>query len=65
MGFNKRYLPELEDLKELHQKIGNDQDFIKHVVGKSDCLLGPSESHLYLEMVYEKVKNSKISEKND
>jgi hypothetical protein len=65
MGFNKRYLPELDELKKIHQECPSDEDFIKRIVGKSDCLLGPSESHEYLEKIYEGIKNSKDIAKND
>jgi hypothetical protein len=58
MGFNKRELPDLKDLKMIRLRFNNDIDFIKYVVGKSDALTGPSESHRYLEEIYEKVKKS-------
>jgi hypothetical protein len=61
MGFNKRELPDLKDLRMIHERFNNDIDFIKYVVGKSDALTGPSESHKYLEEIYER---SKKSEKN-
>jgi hypothetical protein len=59
MGFNKRQLPELDELKKIHERFDTDIEFIKYVVGKSDALIGPSESHRYLEEVYDKVKSKK------
>jgi len=48
MGFTKRILPDPESLKKMRAEIGNDREFLKMVVGKSDCLLGSTES---LEMI--------------
>jgi len=59
MGFNKRELPELDELKKIHERFTTDVDFIKYVVGKSDALFGPSESHRYLEEVYARAKSKK------
>jgi hypothetical protein len=58
MGFNKRELPDLKDLRMIHEGFNNDIDFIKYIVGKSDALTGPSESHRYLEEIYERIKKS-------
>jgi hypothetical protein len=54
MGFNRRELPELDKLKEIHQNIGNDLEFIKFIVGKSDVLTGSVDSYIYLEEIYER-----------
>lgn len=62
MGFNKRELPELDRLKEIHKKIGNDLEFVKFIVGKSDAITGSVESYEYLEKVYE---NLNPNYKND
>jgi hypothetical protein len=62
MGFNKRYLPELDELKVIHQKFSNDRDFIKFIVGKSDALIGPSESHAYLDMISNSIKKGDFDE---
>ncbi len=64
MGFNKRYLPELEDLKKIHQRFDSDEEFLKFISGKADAILGPSESHRYMEEVFERVKSAKETEKN-
>lgn len=56
MGFNKRYLPDLEDLKKIHEKFPDDREFVKFIVGKSDALIGPSESHAYLDMISNRIK---------
>ncbi len=59
MGFNKRYLPELEELKKIHSRFEKDEDFLNYISGKADAILGSSESHRYMEEVYERVKKSK------
>jgi hypothetical protein len=51
MGFHKRQLPEIEKLKELHQVIGNDLEFIQKVCGKAEVFDGSSESINYIEEV--------------
>lgn len=56
MGFNKRYLPELEELKKTHERFSDDKEFIKFIVGKSEALIGPSDSIQYLDEIYEKTK---------
>lgn len=63
MGFDRRNLPELEDLKRTRQRFNDDKKFIKFVVGKADVLVGPSESHRYIEEVYLSIK--KEAEVND
>lgn len=55
MGFNRRYLPELSVLLERRKKYETDEDFLWDVVGKSDAILGPTESVQYLDSIYEKV----------
>jgi hypothetical protein len=62
MGFNKRYLPDLEELKVIHEKFPDDRDFIKFIVGKSDALIGPSESHAYLDMISNRIKKGDLNE---
>lgn len=59
MGFNKRYLPELEDLKKTYEKFKSDEDFLKHILGKSDVIIGSSESHRYMEEIFERVKKER------
>lgn len=48
MGFNKRYLPELEDLKRKRIELGDDF-FYKMYITSPDAVIGPSESINYLE----------------
>ena len=56
MGFNKRYVPELESLKERRKEYSSDREFLNAIVGKSDALIGPVESIKYLDSIYEKIK---------
>ena len=53
MGFNKVYLPEVDELKKLHEKVGTEQ-FIS-TYSKYDAIVGSIESSEYLK----KVRNSK------
>ena len=48
MGFNKRYLPKLKDLKRKRIELG-DAFFYKMYVTSPDAVIGPSESINYLE----------------
>ena len=56
MGFNKRYIPELEVLMKRRKEYNSDEDFLNSVVGKSDALIGSAESMEYLDSIYEKIK---------
>ncbi len=44
MSFNKRIVPDFDSLVKIREEVGNDQEFIKRVVGNSDCLMGDSRS---------------------
>jgi hypothetical protein len=57
MGFNKRYIQELEVLKERRKEYGSDKEFLNAIVGKSDALIGSKESMDYLDSIYEKIKS--------
>lgn len=47
MGFNKRYLPELKELK-LKRKTLGDSMFFKMYIANPDALIGPTESMDYI-----------------
>jgi hypothetical protein len=51
MGFNKRYLPELEDLKEIREKINDDEKFLKTYLYRPDVIIGSSKSLDYVKEV--------------
>ena len=44
MSFNKRMVPDFDVLVKIREETGNDLEFIKRVVGNSDCLIGDSRS---------------------
>lgn len=46
MGFNKRYLPEIKELKKQHKELGTESLIARYT--KCDALMGPPESHKYL-----------------
>lgn len=56
MGFNTRYLPELEALIKIRENYNSDKEFLVSYVGKSDAVIGPIDSSEYLEKLAEKVK---------
>jgi hypothetical protein len=45
MGFNKKYLPSLEEIKKKEEK---DPEYIRHLA-KADALIGPTDSMDYVE----------------
>jgi len=51
MGFNKKYLPEIEDLKEIRRSFNNDEEFISMYLYKPDAIIGSNESHSYLKTI--------------
>jgi len=55
MGFNKRYLPELEVLRERRSNYKTNEDFYYATVGKADALIGPSESIKFLDEIYKEI----------
>lgn len=59
MGFEKTYLPDLEELKKLHSKFETDEEFLKKLLGKSEVIIGPNDSHRYINEVYERVQKNK------
>ena len=64
MGFNKRYIPDLETLKERRKEYTNDEDFLSSVVGKADALIGPPDSMSFLDSIYDKIKEDKNDSPN-
>jgi hypothetical protein len=59
MGFSKRYLPELDRLMEIRNEINDDREFLKYVVGKSDCLMGSTESLQMIRYIEEEIENER------
>jgi hypothetical protein len=56
MGFNKIYLPGLEDLIKIRENYNSDKEFLISYVGKADVVMGPEDSSDYLERLAKKVK---------
>jgi len=65
MGFNKRFVPELDVLVERRKNYSSDEEFLSAVVGKSDALIGSSESIDYLDQIYDNIKKEKDGESRD
>lgn len=57
MGFNKKYVRSLNELKEELNELGKDR-FI-HIYSKADALIGPSDSIKFIQNTIESSKNSK------
>ena len=59
MGFNKRYLPELERLKEIREKMNCDKEFLNTYLYRPDVVMGSADSMEYVKEVenLEKIKN--------
>lgn len=59
MGFLKTYLPDLHELENLRSKFSCDEDFLRRVIGKSEAIIGPSDSMRYIEDIEKMVKERK------
>ena len=59
MSFNKRILPDLDNLMKIREEIGNDRQFIKQIIGKSDCLMGSRESLNFIEEIEKSLEDIK------
>jgi hypothetical protein len=61
MGFHKRHLPELEEMKRIHGECKDDLEFVKRVQGKSDAVCGSHDSveyfHNIVVALIEKINN--------
>lgn len=59
MGFNKRYLPKLESLKEIREKMNSDKEFLNMYLYRPDVVLGSVDSMSYVKEIenLEKIKN--------
>jgi hypothetical protein len=60
MGFNKRYLPELDKLREIREKMDSDEEFLNMYLYRPDTVIGSTDS-----MDYVKGVESLVKEKND
>jgi hypothetical protein len=53
MGFNKKYIPDLQRLKEIRISCKSDEEFLEKVLGKADAIIGSIEAVRYLDKIYE------------
>ena len=56
MGFNKKYLPNIEKMLEARKSYRSDSEFLNEYIGKYDCLIGSRESIDYLRELEEREK---------
>lgn len=59
MGFNKRYLPEVDKLQETLDRLGKDL-FYKIYIESPDAIIGPTESVDFLNDFEKRYEDSKI-----
>ncbi len=64
MGFNKRYLPELEMLKEIRKKMNSDKEFLNTYLYRPDVVFGSTESMDYMKEVETLEKSKNDSERS-
>ncbi len=57
MGFNKRRLPELDDLKEIRKNMNSDVEFLRIYLYNPDALFGSFDSIKYMEDLDKKSDN--------
>ena len=60
MGFNKRYLPVLESLKEIREKINSDKEFLNMYLYRPDTVIGSTDSMDYVKEVECLVKEKNV-----
>lgn len=65
MGFNKRYLPDVEVLIERRSKASSDEEFLKNLLGKADALMGSTESFAFISRVERQIEKNKSNNKGD
>ena len=63
MGFNRRILPDVKTMEKIKGSFSNDQEFLKHIYGKSDALEGSSESFEFIKNIENKITSEKINNK--
>jgi hypothetical protein len=59
MGFNKRYLPEVEKLQETLDRLGDDL-FYKIYVESPDAVIGSTDSFEFVEQFVKRYEDSKL-----
>lgn len=57
MGFNRRDLPDLNDLQKIRGRYTSDQEFLEKYLWKVDAISGPSESMNYIRELRKKVQD--------
>jgi hypothetical protein len=48
MGFNKRFLPEVEELQKIRESMGDDDKFLERYLYGPDAIIGSIESNEYV-----------------
>jgi hypothetical protein len=57
MGFNKKFLPEVEDLKKMREKYADDREFLNRIFGNAEAFLGSVDSYEYLKKISDQIQS--------
>ena len=63
MGFNKRYLPEIDNLISIREKMNSDAEFLKIYLYNPDAIFGSQESMEFLKQVEQSQINKNDNER--
>lgn len=58
MGFNKRFLPEIEELEKIRESMGSDSKFVYFFLHKPDLVIGSDASFQYLRDLEQSLKEN-------
>ena len=58
MSFNKKYLPELNDLIKIREKYSSDEEFLDEYFRKVDAVIGSTDSFNYIKDMRKKVEEN-------
>ena len=57
MSFNKKYLPDPENLVKIRESYSSDREFLEDYFRKTDMILGSPESFDYIQRIRERAKD--------
>lgn len=58
MSFNKKYLPELNDLIKIRENYSSDEEFLDQYFRKVDAVIGSTDSFNYIKDMRKKVEEN-------
>ena len=60
MGFNRRIFPDVKIMEKIKESFPDDEEFLKHIYGKSDAVEGSPESFEFIKAIENKIREEKI-----